>query len=247
MTDIIKIQQEIKTELSNKEVLNALVTTTFKGLAVPQVYLAVQEGMMRGFTFKDFLEKNIYAIPFRDGYSLVTSIDYARKIGMRSGVCGKSAPTYEEKDGKVISCTVTIKRQVSGVVGDYSATVFFAEFSTGRNLWTTKPRAMIAKVAEMHALRMACPEELSQAYSEEEVEKEIKVVNPITPAIDEPVSLIKSHIIFLLGKLGAKTDKENIPLEIKRLVSIELNQERETLVEIKSRLEALVKEKNENA
>lgn len=28
---------------------------------------------------------------------------------------------------------------------------------------------MIAKVAEMHALRMACPEELSKAYIEEEM------------------------------------------------------------------------------
>ena len=36
-----------------------------------------------------------------------------------------------------------------------------------------KPRTMISKVAEMHALRMACPEELAQSYVEEEVEAEI--------------------------------------------------------------------------
>lgn len=178
MTDIIKIQDEIKQELSKPQVMKALVDTTFKGLDTKNVYLALQEGMMRGFSFKDFLEKNIYAIPFfnkRTGqqeYSLVTSIDYARKTGMKSGICGKSAPSYEIEDGKVISCTVTVKRKVSDYVGDYSAMVFFDEFNTGKNLWVSKPKAMIAKVAEVHALRMACPEELSQVYVEEEMEKE---------------------------------------------------------------------------
>lgn len=174
-TDIIEIQNSIKKELGNKSVMDALVATTFKGLAVPQIYLAVQEGILRGFEFKDFLEKNVYAIPYGQGYSLVTSIDYARKIGMKSGIVGVSAPTYEEKDGKIISCSITVKRKVSDYIGEYSATVYFDEYNTKRNQWTTKPRTMIAKVAEMHALRKACPEELSQAYSEEEKQKEIEV------------------------------------------------------------------------
>lgn len=173
MTDIIKIQNEVATQLANKEVLNALVATTFKGLAPAVVKTAIVEGRMRGFEFKDFLEKNVYAIPFRDGYSLVTSIDYARKIGMRSGIVGKSAPTFEEVDGKIVSCTVTVKKRfVDGYIGDFTATVYFDEYNTSRNQWVTKKRTMIAKVGEMHALRMACPEELSQSYSEEEVEQD---------------------------------------------------------------------------
>jgi hypothetical protein len=177
MTDIIKIQEEINTQIANKEVMSALVSTTFKGLEVGLIKRAIMEGMMRGFEFKDFLEKNVYAIPFKGGYSLVTSIDYARKIGMRSGVVGKSAPVYQEDaNNKIISCTVTIKKSVNGVIGDFTAMVFFGEYNTGKNQWVSKPRTMIAKVAEMHALRMACPEELSQSYSEEEVEKEHEIV-----------------------------------------------------------------------
>jgi len=185
--EIIKIQEEITKELANKEVMQALVTTTFKGLDVMLVKRAVMEGMMRGFTFKDFLERNIYAIPFKDRktgtntYSLVTSLDYARKIGMRSGVVGKSEPVYEEDGEKIVSCTVTVKRKVNDYIGDYSAKVYFSEYNTGYQLWASKPRTMIAKVAEMHALRMACPEELSQTYVEEEMEKEVKQMeeNPI--------------------------------------------------------------------
>jgi len=172
--ELEKIKAEINTELANKETLAVLVDTTFKGLNPQNVKRAIFEGMIRGFTFKDFLEKNVYAIPFKDKYSLVTSVDFARKLGMRSGVVGKSAPTYEEKDGKIISCTVTMKRKVGEYIGDYSATVFFDEYTTNRNLWLTKPRTMLAKVAEAHALRMACPEEMAQMYVEEEIQKEEK-------------------------------------------------------------------------
>ncbi len=176
MTDIIQIQEEVNKQIANPQVLAALVNTTFKGLDAQNVKRAMMEGMMRGFTFQDFLEKNVYAIPFKGGYSLITSIDYARKKGMRSGVVGKSAPTFTVKSmaGKEVieSCTVTIKRKVNEYVGDYTATVFFNEYNTGKNQWATKPRTMIAKVAEMHALRMACPEELSQMYVEEEQQQE---------------------------------------------------------------------------
>lgn len=141
---------------------------------------ALFEGMTRGFTFKNFLEKDIYAIPFGTGYSLITSIDYARKVGMRSGVVGKSEPIFEPKEGKLISCSITIKKKVGEYIGDFTAKVMFSEYDTGRNLWRTKPYTMISKVAEMHALRSACPEEMSQVYVEEEMEKEANTV-----AIDE--------------------------------------------------------------
>jgi len=167
------INDEINRELAGEDVKRALLATTFQKMEPLVMKQAIFEGMLRGFTFKDFLEKNVYAIPYGKGYSLVTSIDYARKKGMRNGVVGVSAPEYEmSQDGKqIISCTVTVRRKVGEYVGDYSATVFFDEYSTGNNLWKSKPRTMIAKVAEMHALRKACPEELSQNYTEEEMEK----------------------------------------------------------------------------
>ena len=97
---------------------------------------------------------------------------------MRSNIVGKKAPEFEiGEDKKIISCTVTVQRKIDGYVGDFTATVYFDEYyKAGRNgypsLWNSKPRTMISKVAEMHALRMACPEELSQSYIEEEIEAE---------------------------------------------------------------------------
>lgn len=174
--ELALIKKELDTQLKDKEVLTTLMQTTFKGLQAPVARQAALEAMLRGFDFEDFLKKNIYAVPFGNGYSLVTSIDYARKIGMRSGIVGKGKPVFEmnsEGDGGIEWCSITVQRKVDDHVGDFTSLVFFDEYTTKRGLWLTKPKTMIAKVAEMHALRMACPEELSQAYVEEEKQKEI--------------------------------------------------------------------------
>lgn len=192
MTNLISIKEEINKQIADKEVFGALLSTTFKGLEAQNAKRAMLEGMMRGFTFKDFLEKNVYAIPFKNTYSLVSSIDYARKVGMRSGVVGVSAPSYELDGKNIISCTITVKRKIGEYVGEYSATVYFDEYNTGYNLWKSKPKTMIAKVAEMHALRKACPEELSQVYVEEDYQKETPEVDLLDEGIKTKVANAKT-------------------------------------------------------
>lgn len=171
-SQIMLISDEIKKELATEGVARALLATTFKGLSEQTMRQAIMDGMIRGFTFLNFRQKDVYAIPYGQTYSLVTSIDYSRKMGMRSGIVGKEAPIYEMDGDVIVSCSVTVKRKIGEYVGDYTAKVYFNEYSTGKNLWISKPRTMIAKVAEMHALRMACPEELSKTYIEEEMELE---------------------------------------------------------------------------
>lgn len=170
MTDLSVMKDEINAQLSDKETFNSLVKTTFSNIPVQLIKAAVLEGRMRGFTFEDFLKKHVYAIGYGEKYNLVTSIDYARKIGARSGVSGTSAPIYAEVNGDFETCSVTVFKK-DGHPNGYTATVYFDEYDTGKSLWKTKPKTMIAKVAEMHALRMACPEEMSQMYVSEEVER----------------------------------------------------------------------------
>lgn len=216
------IGREINAELEDKDVRTALLKTTFKGLDEVNMKKAIFEGMMRGFNFKNFLEKDVYAIPFKDAYSLVTSIDYARKVGMRSGVVGKSAPVWKEGPNGIISCTITIKRQVKDHIGDYSAEVFFSEYDTGRNLWVHKPRTMLAKVAEMHALRMACPEEMAQIYVEEEFEKEKEVLPAESKVEDYRAKMMATTNLEELKKVFAglpqtvKAELEGLKNELKK-------------------------------
>lgn len=166
-----EINQTITQELSKESVQRALLATTFKGLDILNMRKAMLEGMLKGFTFTDFLKKDVYAIPYGTGYSLVTSIDSSRKLAMQTGqYCGKTAPIFEMDSDKIISCTITVKKNTGGIVGDFTATVYFSEYTTKKNLWLTKPRTMISKVAEMHALRMAFPEIMAKQYVEEEME-----------------------------------------------------------------------------
>lgn len=221
MSTIETISQEISTELAKEPVQRALLTTTFKGLDVTKMKQAIMEGMIRGFTFKDFLEKNVYAIPYGGGYSLVTSIDHARKVGMRNGVIGVSAPTYEMNDKEIISCSVTVKRRAGEDIGEYTATVFFDEYNTKKNQWLSKPRTMIAKVAEMHALRKACPEELSQSYSEEEVQKEVVApsvidIDSYKQKLESTTSLEEMKSVWADMPLQAKKELENLKLILKK-------------------------------
>lgn len=183
----------IKKELSNEAVSRALLSTTFKGLEVTSMKQALLEGLIRGYTFQDFLKKDVYAIPFGKGYSLVTSIDNSRKLAMRTGqYCGKTAPIFTYKDnGDIESCSVTVKKNTGGVIGEFTAEVYFDEYTKKRDLWVTKPKTMIAKVAEMHALRMAFPEELAKEYIEEEVGvvEDTRVIDIREKLVDNDLSM----------------------------------------------------------
>ncbi len=170
------INTEINKELSSPEVSRALLATTFKGLTPVLMKQAIMEGMIRGYTFKDFLQRDVYALAFKnkDGlsYSLITSIDKARKIAQKAGQCGKKKPIYTYgEDGKIKTCEVTVQKKIGDYIGDYTAEVDFSEYNKNQNLWVSKPKTMIAKVAEMHALRSAFPEELSQTYIEDEMDQ----------------------------------------------------------------------------
>lgn len=203
MTDIAKIQNEVTAQIANKEIMDTLIKTTFKGLQPAVVKSAIVEGMLRGFTFKDFLEKNIYAIKFGDGYALVTSIDNNRKIGMKGGIVGTDEPIYVMSESKTPAdipmpekATVTVHKMINGYVGKFTATAYFDEYYKAGStwdgkykpsMWDTKPRTMIAKVAEMHALRKACPEELAQSYVEEEMDKEQVIHVESEPVISDEI------------------------------------------------------------
>lgn len=178
---VVTANAELTKELKEPAVMAELMRTTFGGFAKKNngeslVRQACLEAMICGYTFQDIIKKKIYAIPFGDSYSLVQSINDVRTIAEKSGQIGKSAPVYEEDDkGECVTCTVTITRLLGGIKGDYTATVYFNEYyKAGYNgkpsKWDTMPRTMIAKVAEMHALRSAFPEEIKM-YIEEEMQK----------------------------------------------------------------------------
>ena len=214
MTDISIINQEITNQFSNQETATALLSTTFKGLQAPVAKQALLEGMLRGFTFENFLKKDVYAIPFSSGYSLVTSIDWARKVAAQAGLAGKDAPIYQLDDkGNTISCSMSVYKIIEGVRCPFTSLVFFKEYSTGKNLWTSKPMTMIAKVAEMHALRMAFPEVLDKAYVEEEMTplRDAEIVVPEVDVEKHKAELDNALTIGMLAEIWS-----SLPISAKK-------------------------------
>ena len=204
--ELVDIKKEINLKIGDKETFGVLVATTFNGLDAGKAKRAMMEGMMRGFTFQDFLKKDVYAIPFKGGYSLITSIDYSRKLGMKGGIVGTDEAVYEmSEDGtSIVSCSVKVYKQFeSGYVGNFVAKVYFTEYTTGNNLWKSKPRTMIAKVAEMHALRKACPEELSNSFVVEEMEQEHAEVSEVLPTAEWEAKLKGAKTLPAFKKICA--------------------------------------------
>jgi hypothetical protein len=154
-----------------------LLEKLFPKMDNKQIFSAIIEARALGFTEKDFLSKKVYAVPFGQSYSLVTSIDDARSKADSTGdYAGSTGGEYTYTSSGVINtCTVTVKKFVKGIICDFTATVFFNEYYSGNKnpdgtvktgkygplketLWDSKSHTMIAKVAEMHALRKAFPD-----------------------------------------------------------------------------------------
>lgn len=127
--------------------------------------------------------KEIYLVGYNNKYTPIIGINGLRKIAARTGLlAGCSDALYDlqstgqykmaadfKAGEKPNTCTVTVKKIVSGVVCDFTATVKFSEFTTNQQKWLTMPFQMIAKVAEAHAIRKAFSDVTTGLSVDEEV------------------------------------------------------------------------------
>lgn len=131
-------------------------------------------------------KKEIFLLPYNVKVNDKWEVRYATIVGrdglrikaQRTGqLAGIDQPIYD--DNKTIamfkekelpkSCTVTVYRFVNNQKCAFTASVAFAEFSSGKQKWLSMPFHMIAKVAECHALKMGFGEELQGLNVEEEM------------------------------------------------------------------------------
>ena len=121
----------------------------------------------------DPLTRQIYCIHRGGKMTIQTSIDGFRVIAERSGdYAGQDEPVFNEVDGKIISCKVTVYR----FKGEqrYPASVgvaFMSEFNAGGPMWQKMPHTMLSKCAEAVALRKAYPQDLSGLYTGDEMQQ----------------------------------------------------------------------------
>ncbi len=119
----------------------------------------------------DPFTRQVYFWKTSDGkVTIATSIDGLRCIADRSEKYVPGDTTYnEDRNGNVISATVSLKRLVAGQWHIISETAYLSEYKQNTPLWSKMPRVMLAKCAEARALRRAFPEDISGLYAQEEM------------------------------------------------------------------------------
>lgn len=230
------------------------------------MYFIVAQAKMAGIDVR--IPKQIYAIPFKKRFkdadnqwqekkewTVITGIEGLTTIAERTGMFGGfTKPEFEfgvDEDGnpdtnKIISCTVGVHKIVQGVPTTSFSTVYFDEYTTGKNLWKPvdatkekdiyengrktgqketipdggKPKTMIAKVARAQALRAtfsAC----AGLYISEEVERGTVIDGEdlITPDIKDSIAQVQSPIEMkqLMDGMSVEDKKRAAPLIAERL------------------------------
>jgi len=114
----------------------------------------------------DPFAKQIWAVKYGNNPAAIfCGRDGFLAIAHRSGKFdGMESGTRNDEDDLVGWCRVYRK----DMSRPFEVEVSLSEYSTGKNLWQTKPKTMICKVAESHALRRAFG--ISGLYAPEEID-----------------------------------------------------------------------------
>ena len=102
-------------------------------------------------------KREIYAIPYGTGFNVIVGFEVYLKRAERSGMLEWWEATVEKRGDEWVG-TCTIKRTDRSRPTTIEA--WFNEYNQGNNMWKTKPRTMIRKVAIAQAFRMLFSDEL---------------------------------------------------------------------------------------
>jgi len=177
-------------------------------------------------------EKHVYLIERGGKWTIQTGIDGFRLIADRTGTYAGSDPaayTYHP-DGSVESATVTVWKLVQGQRCPFGATAYVDDYTTGKLLWASMPRVMVAKVAESAALRKAFPAQLAGVYEASELDQAeanptpsrlTGSVTPLTAAerVDRvsPPSRPTRPQVLILAELAKQLDLSNADVRVRLL------------------------------
>lgn len=166
---------------------------------------------------------------------VVASIDGARSKASRTeGYAGSDEPVYDSEEGEHPRwCRVTVYRMTRGTKCAFTAKIRWEEFKPAPPndfQWKSKPYHMLAKCAEMSALRKAFPDVVpagnEEEYTEETSEPEKKVedavasTSPLTAKWQNAVKAMAPYGITseaMLAKVGKKAPKDIVAEDLEKL------------------------------
>lgn len=163
MSEIVKIDEESKNEFMREAVkyLESL------GCNVSEAHKHQFINICRNFGLNPFL-REIYAIPYGNNFNIIVGYEVYLKRAELSGRLGGWKAWCENKGGELKGCVEITRKDWSA---PFYHEVSFKEYTSGKNLWVTKPETMIKKVAIAQGFRMCFPCELGGIpYTSEELD-----------------------------------------------------------------------------
>ena len=177
--------------------------------------------------------RQIYAVPFGQDkqYSIVIGVEGLVTIAENTGTYGGTTlPEYEwDEQGNPVSCSIGVHKIVQGVPSTSFQIVFMDEYSTGKNLWKTKPKTMLKKVALVHALRAtfsAC----AGMYVEEEIQKQDSSEVDASPDVKEQIQNAETtqEIQRILSDLNIEDKRRVTDMARSRMAELQQPKQDET-------------------
>lgn len=173
-TDITLTQDDIK---------NFIVSGDDKNPVTPKEMKLFME-LCRAQKLNPFL-REVYLVKFSDKANIITGKDVFLKRaranpdfrGFKAGIIVENEKGFEKREGTFY---MQGRENLVGGWADvyikdwevpFEHSVSITEFNKGVSLWKSMPAVMIRKVALVQALREAFPDDLSQLYASEEIEK----------------------------------------------------------------------------
>lgn len=185
----------------------------------------------------DPFSRQIYAIRRQDKMSYEVSIDGARLIAERTKLyAGQLGPWWCGEDGEWkdvwVDKKLPVAAKISVIRKDFqqplTAVALFKEYAPNLEskqgfIWKKFPALMIAKVAEMLALRRAFPQELSGLYSGDEMSQAETKPQP-QPVQEKPIKSLMSLETRISSLLEAFSKFKVNAKMIEKLINCGLNE-----------------------
>lgn len=190
------MSNELTTQSTNLEVLQALRNTVAPGLTEPEFRLFAEMCRATGL---NPATKEIWAIKAGGRLQLMTGINGFLRIANSHPQFDGMEVSFEWDGKQLVSCTVKVHRKDRKFPS--VATAYWSEYAKQTPIWRSMPTVMLSKCAKSLAIREAFIQELGGFYTAEEMPSSFAAPRSAAPeGMETVVSTKTGEVLGYKGK-----------------------------------------------